>query len=678
MNFLYPGFLFSLLAVAIPILIHLFNFRKFQKVYFSNVQFLTAAHAAQVSRSRLKDLLILVCRIFAVAFLVMAFAQPYLSSDESDYTTGGKLINIYIDNSYSMAAVNKEGSLFDEARRSAKEIVQHSGPNDKFRLTTNDFEGKHQRLVNAEELISMMDELQISGAQRTLQQVYNRIDQADPGHQKSLTYILSDFQKNFTGHKSLSADKSKPVIFVRIPSAAVSNIAADSVWSLTPAHRPGTQEKFVVQLHNYGEAGANDIPLKLMINNQQKAVARIHIPAGKTIRDTLIFSGLSAGWQKGIISIKDYPVVFDDELLFSFKVNSHLKVLQISADPGEKYISTLFAADPYFQFSSMAETSINYSGFAAYDLIILSGLKNPSSGLAQQLKSYAQNGGNIVVFPDLECSIPAFSAFLRNLSLPPVASLNTDSLRVTKLDLKNTIFDDVFENIPGKIDLPRLNRHFNYANINNSTREDIMQLPMGQAFFSSYPLAAGRIYLSAVSLKKEDSNLAEHPLFVPLLYKIAFNSIHQAPLYTVVGNSTLPSPIQLSLNPSQSLRLKSSKHEIIPQLNQQPGKTMLYIADQVKEAGFYELLKETELLSIYAFNDTRLESDMHYSDNNNLQQLYKSKDLNITDSTAAVSLKAVENNHTELWKLCLVLCAVFLFTEVLLIRFFNNLNYKKT
>jgi hypothetical protein len=678
MNFLYPGFLFSLLAVAIPILIHLFNFRKFQKVYFSNVQFLTAAHAAQESRSRLKDILVLFCRILAIIFLVLAFSRPYLSSDQSDHSGEGNLINIYIDNSYSMGAVNKEGSLLDEARRRAKEIVKNSGPNDRFRLVTNDFEARHQRLVNAEELISRIDELKISAVRRNLQQVYNRLQQADDRRSKTFYYILSDFQKSFTGTTTLPALPGGHLIFVRIRSNTIPNVAADSVWSLTPGHSLGSQEKIVVQLHNYGEADAADIPLKLTVNNQQKAISRVNIPAGKTFRDTLTFSSLSAGWQKAVIGIKDYPVVFDDELLFSFKVNNSVKVLQISGDPTEKYIRTLFSADPYFQFSSMAETRINYSGFAGYEVIILSGLKNPSSGLAQQLKIYVQNGGTIVIFPDLDSSIAAFSAFLRDLSLPAVASLNKDSLKVTKIDLKSSLFHEVFEKIPGKIDLPRLNRHFKYATNNKSTREDIMQLPMGQPFFSSYPVAAGRVYLSAVSLKKEDSNLAEHSIFVPLLYKIAFNSIQQGPLYTVTGNHTLQSTVQISLNPSQSLRLRNDKHDIIPQLTQLPGKTMLYIADQVKEPGFYELLKGDELVGIYAFNQAKQESDMHYTDDQELEHIYRNKNLTIADSSASLSSDAVENNHTELWKLCLVLCAVFLFTEVLLIRFFNKLKYKKT
>ena len=120
MNFLYPGFLFALLTIAIPIVIHLFNFRKFKKVYFSNVQFLKEAKEQNSSREKLKHLLVLFSRILAVAFLVFAFARPFVSSEKTLNPSQRNLVSIYIDNSYSMETVNREGSLLDEAKRKAK------------------------------------------------------------------------------------------------------------------------------------------------------------------------------------------------------------------------------------------------------------------------------------------------------------------------------------------------------------------------------------------------------------------------------------------------------------------------------------------------------------------------------------------------------------------------------
>lgn len=173
MNFLYPGFLFALFAVAIPIIIHLFNFRKFKKVYFSNVAFLKEIKEQNSSREKLKNLLILCCRILAIVFLVFAFARPFLPSASKIDQNKGNSVSIYIDNSYSMDAVNKEGSLLDEAKRKAKEVIKAFQINDRFQVLTNDFEGKHQRLVNADEALQAIDEIKISSASRKLQQVLN-------------------------------------------------------------------------------------------------------------------------------------------------------------------------------------------------------------------------------------------------------------------------------------------------------------------------------------------------------------------------------------------------------------------------------------------------------------------------------------------------------------------------
>src|SRR5215510_4953280 len=100
MSFVYPGFLFALFAVAIPILVHLFNFRRFKKVYFTNVRFLREIRQDTRNRSRLKHLLILASRILAVIFLVLAFAQPYIPLKGTKISAGVKKVSVYIDNSF--------------------------------------------------------------------------------------------------------------------------------------------------------------------------------------------------------------------------------------------------------------------------------------------------------------------------------------------------------------------------------------------------------------------------------------------------------------------------------------------------------------------------------------------------------------------------------------------------
>ncbi|TKC65407.1 hypothetical protein FBD94_02310 [Pedobacter hiemivivus] len=674
MNFLYPGFLLALLAIAIPIVIHLFNFRKFKKIYFSNVQFLTAVQEQNSSKEKLKNLLVLLCRVLAIIFLVLAFARPFIpSSNQNNKNAAGNLISIYIDNSYSMESLNKEGNLLEEAKRKAKEIARAYAMTDQFKLVTNDFEGKHQRAVNKEEFMSLLDGIKISATSRSLPQVINRLETDQAANKNEQAYLLSDFQKNFVGTQALKTNKDISYSFIKLNANSLPNISADSIWSISPVHLPNQTEQFVVQLQNYGDEDAVDVPLKLSINKQQKAIGNVNIPAGKSLKDTLSFSGLKGGWQKGTLSIKDFPLTFDDELNFTFKVAEDLKVLSISGNPADKYIRSLFSADAYFKLTEMPESNIRYSAFPEYSLIVLDGLKEPSSGLAQQLKLYVENGGSVIVFPDLDANAAIYTPFLTGLSLPAVQQLNVGPAIASTIDLKNSVFKDVFEQVPENIDLPVLNRYFSYAEQNTSNKENILKLPLNKFLFARYNLGAGKVYLSASSLDAKDGNMARHPVFVPLMFKIAFASSREQPFYYVTGKSNVLESAKINLTGNQSLKLVSSGFEVIPEVRQTPGKTLLYVADQVKKSGFYELKKADSVLSVVAFNDDRTESDMHYADENEIKALFNKQNIMFYNSKKdALSMNIeMKNNSSELWKLCLILAVVFLAIEILLIRFFN-------
>ncbi|WP_293307954.1 BatA domain-containing protein [Pedobacter sp. UBA5917] len=674
MNFLYPGFLFALISVTIPVIIHLFNFRKFKKVYFSNVQLLKEVEQQNSSKEKVKNLLILLSRILAVIFLVLAFAQPYIPDHNQKTTAVNNIVSVYIDNSYSMEAINKDGNLLDESKRRAKELVKGFGINDRFQLLTNDFEGKHQRLLNGEDFLKALDDVKISAANRNLQQILNRQGNILTGAENKYSFLISDFQKNISTANKLQTKPDIQYSFLKLNANTLPNVAVDSVWVLSPNHQPGANERIVVQLKNYSEEEAKNIPLKLSINNQQKGLGAVTIPPGKTVKDTLNFSGLTAGWQKGIITIKDFPVTFDDTLSFSFKVDESFPVLSINGPNAGNYIKALFAADNYYKLTENAESNVNYSNFANYGLIVLNGLKNPSTGLAQQLKTYLNAGGTVVLFPDLDAGIQTYNQFLSGLSLPAIQALITTATKVDQIDLQNPIFKTVFEEIPKNLDLPAVTRYYSFAESNASNKEDIMLLPGRKSFFSKYGIGNGQVYLSASGLNANDGNLARHPVFVPLIYRLALSGGNESPLYYNLGNDNALASKKIALGKNQTLKITADGFEAIPEIRQADGKTLIYIADQVKNAGFYNLKLADSLLAVYSFNNGRTESDMHYLSKTELEQLAGKNNLKIFDTDKdAVKLIAGANKIGQtLWKLCLILSLIFIAAEILLIRFFNN------
>lgn len=674
MNFLYPGFLFALLSVAIPVIIHLFNFRKFKKVYFSNVQFLKTVEQQRSSKEKLKNVLILLSRILAIIFLVLAFAQPFIPVNQQKGEMHNNIVSIYIDNSYSMEAINKDGNLFDEARRRAKEIVKGFGINDRFQLLTNDFEGKHQRLLNQEEFLKALDEVKISATTRNLQQILNRQENVFSGASNSYIFVLSDFQKSITATKRLNTNPDIQYAFVKLNASTLPNVAVDSVWMLSPNHQPGANERLVVQLKNYSPETAKNIPLKLSINNQQKGLGAVTIPAEQTMRDTLNFSGLSAGWQKGVVSIKDFPVTFDDALSFSFKVDKSLPVLSINGARAGNYIKALFGADDYYKLTENDERNVNYNGFNNYSLIVLNGLQNPSTGLAQQLKTYLNAGGLVVIFPDLDADIQTYNTFLTALSLPAIQKLEKTETRVDQIDLQHPIFKTVFEEIPKNLDLPVSNRYFSFAERNAVNKENILSLPGKKLFFAKYGMGNGSVYLSAAGLNVADGNLARHPVFVPLMYRVALSGGAEGALYHYLGIDHVLSGKKIVMGKNQTLKLKANDFETIPEIRQVDGKTLIYTADQVRDAGFYNLSLADSILAVYAFNSDRKESDLHYLSKTELKNLTADSRLKIFDTDQdAIKLTAGANKIGQtLWKLCLILSLIFIAAEILLIRFFNN------
>ena len=138
MTFLYPSFLWALAALAIPILIHLFNFRRTTRIFFSNNRFLRQVKEVTTAKRRLKDYLILASRLLMLLFLVLAFAQPVIPAREQ--FANGKSILLYIDNSKSMTAQMEEKTRgLDAAILFAQNIVELFPADTRYKILTNDF-----------------------------------------------------------------------------------------------------------------------------------------------------------------------------------------------------------------------------------------------------------------------------------------------------------------------------------------------------------------------------------------------------------------------------------------------------------------------------------------------------------------------------------------------------------
>ena len=675
MHFLYPAFLFASVTLAIPVIIHLFNFRRYQKVYFSNVQFLKEIQEQQSSRRNLKERLILASRMLALAFLVMAFARPYLPGKNSANAGRQQAVSIFVDNSYSMETLNQEGSLLDEAKRRAKEIASAYSINDRFQLLTQDFEGRHQRLLSRDEFNDAVDTIKISPQSRSLQQIVSRqqslLNLRSEGNRS--IYIISDFQKNMAAAESVKTDTGIRISLIQLKASILPNVAVDSVALLSAIHRPGDGEKLVVRLHNYAAEKAEKIPLKLLINGQQKALGSYTVNARSVQYDTLSFSGLQAGWQRAEITLQDNPVTFDNQFYFSFNVRQQMPVLLIGGNTPNPFLKAVFAADPFFAAKAVPDGNVDYAALNTYPLVILSDVNAISNGLSQQLKTYVSKGGTLLVFPSANADLGSYKSLLQPLNAAYPDKLITEATKVSGINLQNQVFKNIFESFPRNPDLPTVKKYFELSSASGNRTENLMTLPGSKTFWADYTNGKGKVYVASVALDEDFSNLPRHALFVPVMFRIALLSGHDQPLFYTLGRDETVETVPVETNEKQILKLVKGNKSIIPDARQQEGSTLLYVSDQLTETGLYDLKKADSTIAMLAFNDNRSESELSYLNKADLTKLVPQAASILEGGKGSLQAAVTETNFgVQLWKLCIILALIFMAVEILLIRYFKT------
>lgn len=683
MSFLYPTFLWALMAISIPIIIHLFNFRRYKKVYFTNVRFLKELKEESDSKSKLKELLILISRILAISFLVLAFAQPFIPGQNQKKNQGEKLISIYIDNSFSMENVNKQGSLLENAKNRANEILQAFSVNDKFQLLTNDFEGKHQRLLSKEEFLEQLDEVKISPATHSFQDIVKRQNDllSQFNNNNKRLYLLSDFQKNsFEIHKT-ELDTSLQIHLIPLEANEISNVYIDSCWFENPVQQEGLEQKLHVLIINSGQKDIENGSLKLFVNQQQMSLASFNCSSNSKTEVEISYKIKSNGIHFCSLKLEDYPVVFDDEFYFNYESQKNIPCLVINGKASRvgSYWQSLLKNDSLFTFYENNEAAIDYGYFQKTNLIILSELTEYSSGLVTELTKFVQDGGSIFIIPAMNLNPSSYNSFLSALTLPTILALDSSQTKTNQINFEEGLYEGVFDQVNQQMDLPKVYRHYLLTKQIKSNSRVILSLQNGDPLLSYHSIGKGKAYILSSPLDDKAGNFIKHALFVPTVIKIAINSIKPRLLYyqTALNEAIeLPNMIQAKDQPLH-LQKTDKSFDVIPEHRIVNSTLTLFTQNQIQQAGHYQILEDQALLGGVSFNYSRKESDMHFYNTEELDHLINEQAINniqvisVGEKSLTKSIEEI-NDGKKLWKLCLILTLIFLACEILIIRWFKQ------
>ena len=336
MELVHPKLLWLLSLLAIPILIHLFHFRRHKTLFFSSLKFIKFIEQENKSTKKLKNLLILFARLLALTAIILAFAQPIIEKGNLKHSAGKNVLAIYIDNSFSMSAKGSEGELLSEARELARRMLKNTPLETSILLATNKLDGIEQRLISKIEALDYLDKIELTPINRNLEDVINWqrafLDKENLEQQKLANrqyVLLSDFQNSTFVTNKIAEDKIHFYHPIQLLPQDRSNIYIDSVWFSSPIHKKGEANELFIQIKNDAEEATTNLELELEIGKKQRT-SFIDIDAGKKSVISFQITDQENGRKNGKVSINDKQLYWDDDFYFSYRVADYSNTLIIN------------------------------------------------------------------------------------------------------------------------------------------------------------------------------------------------------------------------------------------------------------------------------------------------------------------------------------------------------------
>ncbi len=672
MQFLFPGVLWGLLALAIPIIIHLFHFRRYKRVYFTNVKFLQEVKDERSARRKLRNLLVLLARLLAVGLLVLGFAQPFFG--DKDKSTSQRLVSVFVDNSFSMTTLSSDVPLIDKAKRRAEEIVSSYQETDRYQILTHDYSGLSSKILSQEDALSAIDDIVVTPKVKSLNNILQKQKQTFKDQEGSKSYfMLSDFQETISD-LTPEIDTTYSLSLVPLSSVTQQNIAIDSAYFTTPAALIGQPNALIVKLTNYSQEKQDDIILSVFQNGQKKPAGSISIDAESSVTDTVNITFVDEGKQEITLQIDDYPIQFDDTYFITTEISDAVKVLSINDSGSNKFIKALFGGISSIELDQVNSNALDYSTFSQYRLIVLEDLKTISTGLISQIEQYINAGGNVVTFPASDANLNAYNKLFDELKAPRMMQWEKVDRTVFDINTDEYVFNKVYLKKKDNTDLPTVSGQFKFMNDASKQGETLLSYRSGGAFVSKYLRGDGHLYVCHAPLDRRHSELVEYAeVFVPMIYKMTFSRGVDQPLAYTLGSANQINVPNGGSAETAVFNIANESAEYIPQQANLGSVTELTVRDEISDAGIYNVSNGKQFVRSIAFNYDRVESNPTVFSFSDLSKTYGDA-FNIYDGEKATEFLSQLKEQEEgvfLWRWCLIFALIFLAIETLILRFWK-------
>jgi hypothetical protein len=640
MQFRHPEILYFLFLLIVPILVHLFQFRRFKKEYFTNVQFLKALSVQTRKSSKIKKWLLLSSRLLLLTCIILAFTQPYFEAKDNKNTTNE--LYIVLDNSFSMQAKGKKGELL---KRAVQELLEDSPENMNFSLLTN---SENYWNTDVKSIRNTLQNIKYSAIPFQLDYIMAKIKSHKSAFKKDIVIITDAV--GLDSKKLKNSDENNLTHFIIPKAEQKNNVAIDSVY----IHE--TLDNFYEITVDLSAYGASVKPLPIAIYNQNNLVAKTMVDF-ETQKNSINFIIPKQPFH-GYVSITDNALPYDNILYFSISEIKKASVISIGEPEKSNFLSRIYTNDE-FSFNNSTIGSLDYNNLEKQDAVVLNELDEIPQALQSTLKSFVQKGGNLIIIPSAKNPLTNMNTFLINFGAVQFKNFENAEKLITKINFNHPLFTSVFENKINNFQYPKTNASFTLSTSSPAALSNDDQ----SSFLTSMSNATSSVYVFSAPINTVNSNFQQSPLIVPVFYKMALNNHNNAINNLTIGNPN-PFLVDVLLSKDAVLKVKNRTEQFIPIQQILNNKVKLVFNDYPEQAGNFEIFNQNEKLENISFNYGRTESDLTATSEKLLSD-YKTND-SIASFFDTLQTNRMDN---QIWKWFVIFALLFLTIETAIIRF---------
>jgi hypothetical protein len=682
MTFLNPAFLWLAFAIAIPIIVHLFNFRKPKRVLFSNLTLLLEVNKVVTRRLKLKQLILLLLRILAFLFLVLAFAHPIFTSSNSGVDLGKNSITIIIDNSHSMSAADERGVYLQQAILLAKELIQAGRISDEFQLLTTSNLRLNGSFSNKGQAIEALQKVDFEHKIVSYSQIINNLPYffTQAKNKARRLYFISDFQRSTVLKDTLENLSIPPDItthFLPVGNQEQVNVyisEASFANQIIEKNKPVTIN---LKVNNNSDKDIPNLSLKVNEENRVVAIASISLAARENKVTQISYIPDKGGWHSGFIELDDTPIDFDNIRYFSYNIPEGNKILLVLGEQNTQYLNLLFNnLIRQFRVETINQKALANVNLTDYASLVFAGVDEVSSGLADKIVNWVKEGGGIILFPSPTMNTQSINYLLQQMNVGAFEKMTAYSTPILfrEPDLKHPIFHGVFKKAKrnAEFDSPSIQKIYRFVPNNEGIQSTVIMSQNNDVILQEARYGNGGLFIFSIYPSLEWSDFPIKSSFVPIVYRSALllNHLTQNSFSEDLDN---PGIRKIKTSSSSVIRLrKSDGFSAIPEQFSQQGNLVLKFDKMQLAAGNYEIIQNDSVLEKISFNYSDAESQMETMRIEELKEYLEEKGLSQIRLQQGIPEKIrsdpASSEYLSLWKYFLALAFFMLVLEVAILK----------